>query len=75
MAKFGQWIMGEEGDSISESVSPSEQVAQFEKLTQEKLNQFCPEKTIKLSSQDKVWITAELKKTSWGGAVPSSCSG
>ena len=54
--------MGEEWESISESLSPTEQVAKFEQLTQEKLNQFCPEKTIKISSQDKVWITAELKR-------------
>ena len=35
---------------------------QFEQLTLEKLNLFCPEKEIKISSQDKVWITSELKK-------------
>lgn len=46
LAKFGEWIMGEEWESISESLSPTEQVAKFEQLTQEKLNQFCPEKTI-----------------------------
>ena len=54
--------MSEQWDSISESLSPTEQVAEFERLTQEKLNHFCPEKTIKISSQDKVWITAELKR-------------
>ena len=34
----------------------------FEQLVNNKLNQFCPEKEIKLSSQDKAFITAELKK-------------
>ena len=62
LAMFGDWIMGEEWDSISESLSPTEQVAKFEEVTQEKLNLFCPEKTIKMNSQDKVWITSELKK-------------
>ena len=54
--------MNEEWDCIDESLPPTEQVAEFERLTQEKLNQFCPEKTMKISSQDKVWITEELKK-------------
>ena len=62
LAKFGQWVMSEKWDSISESLSPTEQVAEFERLTQEKLNQFCPEKAIKISSRDKVWITSELKR-------------
>ena len=62
LAKFGQWVMNEEWDCIDESLPPTEQVAEFERLTQEKLNQFCPEKTMKISSQDKVWITEELKK-------------
>ena len=30
----------------------------------EQLDNFCPEKTVKISSQDKPWITAELKKIS-----------
>ena len=54
--------MHEDWASISESLSPTDQVYQFEKLTLEKLNLFCPEKEIKISSQDKVWITSELKK-------------
>ena len=28
------------------------------------MDNFCPEKTVKISSQDKPWITAELKKIS-----------
>ena len=61
VAKFGEWIMREDWASISDSVSPTEQVAQFEFLTLKKLNEFCPEKSIKLSSQDKFWMDSELK--------------
>ena len=60
--KFGEWIVGEGWDSISDKMSPTEQTAVFEKLINTKLNQFCPEKEIKLSSQDKPFITAELRK-------------
>ena len=37
-------------------------MVEFEKLLQEKLDLYCPEKTIRLSSQDKPWINAELKR-------------
>ena len=53
--------MTEGWQSVRDDVSPSQQVAIFEKLVQEKLDEFCPEKELKLSSQDKPFITAELK--------------
>ena len=59
--KFGQWITGEEWDIIEDNLCPTEQSARLEKLLQDKLNEYCPENTIKIGSQDKVWITAELK--------------
>ena len=62
VAKFGEWIMNEDWDSISVRLSPTEQVSMFEHLVQLKLDQFCPEKVIKLSSQDKAWMTGELKQ-------------
>ena len=58
---YGEWIVGEGWDSISDKMSPTEHTAVFEKLINSKLNQFCPEKEIKLSSQDKPFITAELR--------------
>ena len=45
-----------------EGVSPTEQVSQFEDLVKTKLDQFCPEKVVRLSSQDKPFITADMKK-------------
>ena len=53
--------MREDWESISDSLSPTEQVVQFEHLTLKKLNEFCPEKSIKLSSQEKFWMDSELK--------------
>ena len=60
--KFGEWIMNEEWNIIGEHLSPTQQVEQFEQLTQEKLNTFCPEEEIKVSSQEKAWVNNELKK-------------
>jgi 5'-deoxynucleotidase YfbR-like HD superfamily hydrolase len=51
-------------ENIKENMSPTEQTSIFEKILQEKLDLFCPEKTMKVSSQDKPWINAELKTLS-----------
>ena len=58
---FGQWITGEEWKTISSDLSSTAQALTFEQLLQDKLDQYCPEKTVKIGSQDKAWITAELK--------------
>ena len=54
--------MSEEWSSVKEGCSASEQAEQFEKLIKEKLNTFCPEKQMNLGSQDKLFISAELKR-------------
>ena len=56
--KFGEWIVGEGWETIKDNVSPTNQVAAFEQLCQDKLNQFCPQKEFRLSSQDKPFITS-----------------
>ena len=67
-AKFGiqklsQWISGEGWENIiGGHVDPSEQISEFEKVVNYKLNTFCSLKTVKLSSQDKSCINWELKR-------------
>ena len=61
LKRFGEWIVSEGWKSINEDMSPSEQVDVFEKLLMKNLDRFCPEKSMKLSSQDKPFITKELK--------------
>ena len=63
LQKFSQWISGEGWEHIMGGhVDPSVQVSEFEKVVNDKLNTFCPLKTVKLSSQDKPWINWELKR-------------
>ena len=62
LRKFGAWIVTENWDCLNSEMAPTEQSVMFEQLVNNKLNQFCPEKEIKLSSQDKAFITAELEK-------------
>ena len=43
-------------------MTPTEQADAFEQLVNAKLDQFCPLKEMKLSSKDKPFINAELKR-------------
>ena len=47
---------------MREDLPVTEQAKEFEKVLNENLNKFCPEKQLKLSSQDKLFITSELKR-------------
>ena len=62
--KFGEWIVQESWECLKGSngggLTATEQAVVFEQLVNEKLNQFCPEKVMRLGSQDKMFITAEL---------------
>ena len=46
---------------MNKNMSPSKQAEVFEQICQNKLDMFCPEKTVRVSSQDKKWINKELK--------------
>ena len=61
LKKFGQWITSESWECVDRNAKPSDQVKKFEEILSEKLNLFCPEKSLKISSHDKPFITAELK--------------
>ena len=59
--RLGQWIVGQEWETIKDNLSPTEQAVKLEKLLQNKLDEFCPQKSMKIGSQDKPFITQELK--------------
>ena len=59
--KFGQWITGESFSSIKEDLNTNDHAQALEDLLMSKLDEFCPQKTAKFSSQDKPWINFELK--------------
>ena len=62
LRKLGEWIVNEDWESVSHNQSVNEQVTSFEELVLDKLNTFCPMKEMKISSHDKLFINAELKK-------------
>ena len=58
---FGQWIVGQEWDTIEDGLSPTEQATNLETLLQNKLDEFCPTRSMKIGSQDKPFVTSGLK--------------
>ena len=62
--KFGQWIVDQQWDNISDSISSTDQARCLETLLTEKLDQFCPQKEMKVGTHEKPFISAELKKLS-----------
>ena len=64
LQKFGQWIVTEEWKSIDALDCPSSQAEALDNILMQKLNLYCPIKQIKLSSQDKPYITSDIKKIS-----------
>ena len=58
---FGEWITSENWNCIDDNSSPTEQAHQLENILFSKLNEICPEKSMKIGDQDKPFITAELK--------------
>ena len=59
--EFMQWIHTEAWDTVPTYGTPTEQVHEFEKLVDEKIEILFPEKIIRVSKKDKEWITTELK--------------
>ena len=60
--QFGRWIQAEDWSSIPDSVSTTEQVSKFQELVSEQLDEIFPTKNIRVTQQDKAFITFELKK-------------
>ena len=61
LRKFGEWIVTEGWDKMKDNLSPTQQAEAFEIIVKDKLDIFCPEKSVRLSSQDKPWMNNELK--------------
>ena len=58
---FGEWIVNQGWEGLKGKLTPTQQAKEFENITMNKLNQFCPTKSVRISSQDKPWVCAELK--------------
>ena len=63
--KLGEWVVNENWEGVKGAqLPPTQQAEILQHKILEQLDNFCPEKIFKISSQDKPWVTAELKKLS-----------
>ena len=60
--EFGQWILSEDWATVPDNISPTEQVLKLQELLGNKLDDFFPQKSYRVTQQDKPWINFELKK-------------
>ena len=62
IAKFGEWITGEDFCAISDKLSPDEFAKSLDDILLQKLDEYCPLKSVKLGSQDKAFINQDIKQ-------------
>ena len=62
MNKFGTWITSGPFETENKNLNPSEQARILENILLSKLDECCPSKTVKISSQDKPFMNYDLKK-------------
>ena len=59
---FGQWLMKQDWTELNENSSPSQVVAQFNSTLNENLHKYLPQKSVRISSKDKPYITSDIKR-------------
>ena len=58
--EMGQWVQGQTWKEVYDISCPSKKAEKFEKLILEKVDQLFPQKSIKLSIDDKPWVDLHL---------------
>ena len=59
--EFGQWMISESWNGVTEGSEPTQQVKLFESIIEEKVDIFFPKKVTKIGVGQKPYITAELQ--------------
>ena len=62
IAKFGEWITAQDFSVISDELSSDDFAQKLEDILVSQLNKHCPMKVVKRGSQDKAWISQEIKR-------------
>ena len=62
MSLFRSWIENETWDLVLSENSVNKKSEILQKMMLDKLNEYCPEKLRRFSSDDKPWFTTQLKK-------------
>ena len=59
---FSNWLSLQEWSWLEDNLNPSRGVERWEEIIEEKINEICPSKNVKLSSKDKPFMTGSLKE-------------
>ena len=62
LAKFRTWIQDQDWTEILEAQAADAKAEMLHNLVITKLDEFCPEKTRRISSDDRPWYTEQLKR-------------
>ena len=62
--EMGNWIVNHDWSSVLNAKTAHEKAASLQNTLLEKLDTFLPEKVVKFTSEDQVWITPEIKEIS-----------
>ena len=62
--EMGRWIVNHSWDEVYNASTVHEKAECLQSILLEKLNHFLPEKVLKFSSDDQVWVTPEIKEIS-----------
>ena len=57
-----KWMESHQWDEVLNTSSVDEKATNFQNILIQKIDQFLPEKILKISSDDKPWITEKIKK-------------
>ena len=58
----GQWITCEEFEDVNKAMNPDDKVKALSKIMNDKINNVCPKKTVKIYKNDQEWMTESLRK-------------
>ena len=64
VAQFGQWITAQDFSDIDDTLASNQFAQKLEDILVSKLNEYCPQKTVRLGSQDKPLVNKEIKQIS-----------
>ena len=64
ISDMGKWIVSHDWSAVLNASTAHEKAAILQSTLLEKLDLFLPEKVVKFTSEDQVWITPEIKDIS-----------
>ena len=62
LISLGQWITNEKFHEVRQPTHPTEKVEALRKIMDDKVEEVCPQKTVKIYKKDQEWMTEPLRR-------------